>query len=76
MRWLLGRVLSRLGSRTIIGIGATLFLLDLVIPDPVPFLDEILILAGTILMSRWANREEVAADPTTPKPVGRGRTQA
>ena len=47
-------VLSRLGSRTIIGIGGTLFVLDMLLPDPLPLVDEFLILAGTILLSRMA----------------------
>ena len=47
-------VLTRLGSRTIIGIGGTLFVLNMLIPDPLPLVDEFLILAATILLSRMA----------------------
>ena len=47
-------IVSRLGSRTIIGIGGTLFVLNMLIPDPLPLVDEFLILAGTILLSRMA----------------------
>ena len=47
-------ILARLGSRTIVAIGGTLFLLNMVIPDPIPLVDEFLILVGTILLSRWA----------------------
>jgi hypothetical protein len=80
-------IVSRLGSRTIIGVGGTLFLLNMVIPDPLPLVDEFLILAGTILLSRMAKRGEAggmgAAGATGaqgargagPKPVGRGSTQ-
>ena len=75
MRWLLRWVLVKLGSRTILGIGATLFVLDLLIPDLIPFIDEILILVGTILFSRWAKAEEMIEDPTPLKYAGRGRTQ-
>lgn len=75
MRWLLRWVLVKLGSRTIIGIGATLFILNLLIPDPIPFLDEILMLVGTILLSRWAKAQERIEDPTRLKYAGRGRTQ-
>jgi hypothetical protein len=83
MGFLVSRVLSpmlaRLGSRTILGIGGTLFLLNMVIPDPIPLVDEFLILAGTILLSRLAARSEPGAPPPTrgtdtPKPVGRGTT--
>jgi hypothetical protein len=78
-------IVARLGSRTIIGIGGTLFVLNMLIPDPLPLVDEFLILAGTILLSRMAKSSEAGATgaagargasaPGTPKPVGRGSTQ-
>ena len=83
-------VVTRLGSRTIIGIGGTLFVLNMLIPDPLPLVDEFLILAATILLSRLAKTGETGAtargatDATgatgsvgagTPKHVGRGSTQ-
>ena len=82
-------IVARLGSRTILGIGGTLFLLNMVIPDPLPLVDEFLILAGTILLSRLAKSGAIGADGATgatgatsargvtgePKPVGRGSTQ-
>jgi hypothetical protein len=86
VRRMLSPVLARLGSRTILGIGGTLFLLNMVIPDPLPLVDEFLILAGTILLSRWADAASArgagnvgaspSVDPTggAPKPVGRGST--
>jgi hypothetical protein len=83
---MLSPVLARLGSRTILGIGGTLFLVNMVIPDPLPLVDEFLILAGTILLSRWAElgtnaaAQRGASGATTdtgagaPKHVGRGST--
>ena len=82
-------IVARLGSRTIIGVGGTLFLLNMVIPDPLPLVDEFLILAGTILLSRMAQRSEARTTgargatgatgatgaASAPKPVGRGSTQ-
>lgn len=75
-------IVARLGSRTIIGIGGTLFVLNMLIPDPLPLVDEFLILAGTILLSRMAKSAEAGATgargasaPNAPKPVGRGSTQ-
>jgi len=38
----------------------TLFVVDLVIPDPVPFLDEILLGVVTLLLSRWKARPGIA----------------
>ena len=85
MGFLVSRVLTpivaRLGSRTILGIGGALFLINMAIPDPLPLVDEFLILAATILLSRWAKRGEMAAGGArgatgaAPKPVGRGSTQ-
>ena len=78
MRWLLRSVLLRMGSRTILVAGGTLFVLNMLIPDPLPLVDEFLMLAGTILLSRWAKRheqfEEDTASPDSPKSVGRGST--
>ena len=78
-------VLTRLGSRTIIGVGGTLFVLNMLIPDPLPLVDEFLILAGTILLSRMAKTGSAGATGATgaagatgtgtPKHVGRGSTQ-
>jgi len=78
-------IVARLGSRTIIGVGGTLFVLNMLIPDPLPLVDEFLILAGTILLSRMAKSSEAGATDASgargasgagaPKPVGRGSTQ-
>jgi hypothetical protein len=59
-------LVTRLGSRTILGIGGALFLLNMLIPDPLPLIDEFLLLAGTILLSRMAQRGAAAgaADAT------------
>ena len=56
IRRILAPVLARLGSRTILTVGGTLFLLNMLIPDPLPLVDEFLILAGTMLLSRWARQ--------------------
>ena len=88
MGFLTSRVLmplvARLGSRTIIGIGGTLFVLNMLIPDPLPLVDEFLILAGTILLSRMARTGTAGATGPTgatgapragaPKHVGKGST--
>jgi hypothetical protein len=83
MGFLISRVLkplaTRLGSRTILGVGGALFLLNMVIPDPLPLVDELLILAGTILLSRMAQGTETATGQTSgaeaPKHVGKGSTR-
>ena len=66
-------IVARLGSRTIIGVGGTLFVLNMLIPDPLPLVDEFLILAGTILLSRMAQRTESGATGATGATVQRVR---
>ena len=62
-------------------VGGTLFLLNMVIPDPLPLVDEFLILAATIVLSRWASQGAQGATgatggaPGAPKHVGRGSTR-
>lgn len=45
-----------------------LFLITLVVPDPVPFIDELLLLAATLLLGSWKQRREkpVTAPPSPP----------
>ena len=90
VRRILAPVLARVGSRTIATIGGTLFVLNMIIPDPVPLVDEFLILAATILLSRWAGTGATGATgaagatgasgargaTVAPKHVGRGSTRS
>jgi Family of unknown function (DUF6116) len=87
---MLAPMVARLGSRTIMTIGGTLFVLNMLIPDPIPLIDELLILAVTILLSRlarsdgttWGTTGATGATGATsatggrgaPKHVGRGST--
>jgi hypothetical protein len=54
-RWL-SLLIARLGTRTVTAIFAVLFLVNLLIPDPVPVVDELLLGAATLLVSRWRQR--------------------
>ena len=51
---MIGRLVTRFASRlrypTLFKIVAALFVLDLVVPDIVPFYDEILLALGTLLL--------------------------
>ncbi|QBN87728.1 hypothetical protein EBA17_16745 [Xanthomonas oryzae pv. oryzae] len=38
-------------------LAAALFLVDLVIPDPIPFLDELLFGLTTLLLANWKTRK-------------------
>jgi hypothetical protein len=52
MRWF-SLLLARFGTRTLMTIFGLLFVIDLLLPDPIPFVDELLLGAGTLLAARW-----------------------
>jgi hypothetical protein len=56
----LSRFFSRLRSPVLFTFIAGLFLLDVLIPDFVPFIDEILLAAATVMLSRWRKPEPAA----------------
>lgn len=53
LRYLEGLRFPRLALLT-----ATLFVVDLVVPDFVPFADELLLALGTLLLTRWKRRKD------------------
>lgn len=59
--------LRRLRFRTLFIVAATLFAVDLVVPDFIPLVDEVLLLIATIVLSRWREPEEVDVIDITPK---------
>lgn len=54
--------LSRLRFRWLFLFTAAIFLFDLVIPDFIPFVDEILLGAATLLLSQWKRSEPPKPD--------------
>lgn len=58
MRWF-----GRLSFPRLFLLAATLFLLDLVVPDFIPFADELLLGLGTLLLSRWKKKPDMPAPP-------------
>ena len=50
------RFLRRRRFPTLMLIGAVLFLINLVVPDPIPFIDEILLLIGTLIVGSLRDR--------------------
>ena len=58
---------SKLRFPTLFLVIAGLFAFDLVIPDFIPFLDEILLGLGTVLLASWKNRK-APVDSTTSNP--------
>jgi len=43
---------------TLFKLTAALFAITLFIPDPIPFVDEILLGLGTLLLANWKNRKD------------------
>lgn len=54
---LLSGFLARLSAPRLFILTAILLVLDLLIPDTVPFIDEIALAAATLLLSRWRKRK-------------------
>ncbi|QQP97630.1 DUF6116 family protein [Lysobacter enzymogenes] len=60
--------LGRLSYPRLFLITAGLFALDLVIPDFIPFIDELLLGLGTLLLANWKNRKQPATiEPPAPQ---------
>jgi hypothetical protein len=52
---------------TLFKVTAALFALTLLVPDPIPLVDEILLALGTLLLANWKNRKDpVVIDPPDP----------
>jgi hypothetical protein len=48
--------LSRLRSWQLFVLAGVLFVADVLVPDPIPFIDEIMLGLATLLMARWKQR--------------------
>lgn len=51
------RFLGRLSYPRLFVVTAALFVLDLVVPDIIPFADELLLGLGTLLLANWRRRK-------------------
>jgi len=51
-------VAGRLKYPTLLKLTATLFVITLIVPDPIPFIDEILLGLATLVLSRWRTRRD------------------
>jgi len=63
----IGRVTSRLKFPQLLAVTAGLFLLDLVIPDLIPFADEIMLGLATALFALWREQVPPAAAEKPPE---------
>ncbi|KRG45326.1 hypothetical protein ARC78_02715 [Stenotrophomonas pictorum JCM 9942] len=48
---------------TLFKITAALFVISMLLPDPIPFIDEILFALGTLLLANWKRRKDPAIEP-------------
>ncbi|MDX1625244.1 MAG: DUF6116 family protein [Wenzhouxiangellaceae bacterium] len=69
------RFLERRRYPTLMLIGALLFVIDLAIPDPLPFIDEILILIATLLIGSLRGKRSSAEEEGEEAKRGRGRSR-
>ncbi len=67
-RALLGRFASKLRFPQLFALTATLFVLDLLIPDLIPFVDEILLALATILLGSWKDKRQFDEDEDEGEP--------
>ena len=51
--------LSRLRSWQLFVLAGALFVADLVVPDPIPLIDEMMLGLATLLLGRWKRRRDV-----------------
>lgn len=56
---------SRLRFPTLFLVTAGLFVLDMLVPDFIPFIDELLLGLGTLLLSSWKRRGPPPIDSAT-----------
>ncbi len=54
----------RLRYPTLFKLTAGLFVLTLFIPDPIPFVDELVLGFGTLLLANWKSRTTATAPPS------------
>lgn len=64
---LIERFLSRLERPLLFKIAAGLFLVSLLVPDPIPFLDEVLFGIVTLLLTRQKQLDTTASASSTPQ---------
>lgn len=64
LRWL-----GQLSYPRLFVVTATLFVLTLFIPDPIPLVDELLLGMGTLLLANWKRRGKGTPPAAGPPPI-------
>ena len=66
---LLERFAGRLRFPQLFAITLILFVVDLIVPDLVPFADEVLLGLATLLLGSWKRRRQTEREPESSGPV-------
>jgi hypothetical protein len=66
---------ARLKFPTLFKITLALFLVNLFVPDMIPFIDEILLGLASLLLANWKNADPPAAPEAREKPVIEGESR-
>jgi len=61
------RFLERRRFPSLMLLGAVLFIANLLVPDPLPFVDEALMLIATVLIGSVRSRKKSSRDPEDPR---------
>lgn len=63
------RFLAKMSTNYLLLAIVVFFFVDLVIPDPIPFLDEFVLGVVAVLIARWQGRNEGDIVPPVPPPA-------
>lgn len=61
LRWF-----GRLSYPRLFAVTAALFVVSVLLPDPIPLIDELLLGLGTLLLANWKNRKDDGGDGRAP----------
>ncbi len=67
MRGIILALASRLRFPWLFALTAVLFVVTLVVPDPLPFLDELLLALLTLVFAGWRRRKRASTETAPPR---------
>ena len=70
---IVGSLVGRLKYPWVFGLLAAIFVVDTIVPDPLPFVDEIMLALLTFLVGTWRTRGKVPPEVVEVSPSAPGR---
>ncbi len=70
---IVGSLVGRLKYPWVFGLLAALFVLDTIVPDPIPFVDEVMLALLTFLVGTWRTRGKAPPKVVEVSPSAPGR---